>query len=224
VVTVPLDHVGSLTYGDQPFYPHFYHYDQAAYPFARVIGEMLLPWVGAAASDDRLQTGHDQHTIYHRQFYRLFHDRCGALYRAFMLEQVVPLFGEPVCYQSVPTFRIHLPGNVAVGGFHTDAEYGHPIGELNFHLPCTEAVDTSAIWLETGIGSRLYVPMNLVPGQVMAFDAVRWRHGNQTNQTGRTRVSLDFRCLPLARLPGQGSARSVAMGKAFQVGDYYSLP
>ena len=42
-------------------------------------------------------------------------------------------------YQKIPTFRLHFPGNIAVGEYHKDkwyrdAEWHEEVKELNYYL------------------------------------------------------------------------------------------
>ena len=39
---------------------------------------------------------------------------------------------EKIVYQAKPTLRVQFPGNKAVGGWHRDRDYNHPIDEINF--------------------------------------------------------------------------------------------
>jgi hypothetical protein len=168
-----------------------------------------------------LTRGVDQSTVFHRRFYAGMAEVL-EIYESFVAREIAPLYQEPFCYQTVPTFRIQLPNNVAVGEFHVDADYHHPPGELNYWVPLTACWGNNTVWIEKNIGSADYAPVELLPGQLCRFDATRYRHGNHVNDTGRTRVSLDFRCLPLSALR-PSSARSVSHGVPFVLGGYYRL-
>ena len=162
----------------------------------------------------------DQLTSWHRLFYDQFAS-WRPLYESFVRRCVAGLFKERFFYQAVPTFRVHLPGNLAVGEFHTDSEYGHPDGELTFWVPLTRTSDTSSIWIETSAGHGDYDAVGATPGDVVAFDAGRLRHGNLRNTTGLTRVSFDVRCL-LERDYRDTGKRSINAGLAFAPGGYYA--
>ena len=118
-------------------------YSCAEFDFSRVVTSMLngvdLELVGA---DDRLPLrtrATDQATSWHRLFYDRF-SHLRPLYEEFVRRVVAKLFREPFYYQAVPTFRAHLPGNMAVGEFHVDSTYGHPEAELQFLGPADEGV------------------------------------------------------------------------------------
>jgi hypothetical protein len=191
------------------------------YPFPRVIAEVLAePDLAALRDEGRpLATrATDQQTPWHARFYEAG-ERWGALYRSFVTEYVARLFSEPFLYQAVPTLRVQLPGNLAVGAYHSDAEYGHPAGELNFWLPMTRAWGSNSVYLEEDHEGRARA-ISAWPGDIVVFDAVNRRHGNERN-FGNSRVSFDFRCLPV-RLYRDSDARSVNMGCRFAPGSYYA--
>ena len=49
--------------------------------------------------------------------------------------------------QKFPSFRVQLPGNIAVAKPHTDHSLGHPIGEINFTYTFTDMYDTNSIFI-----------------------------------------------------------------------------
>jgi hypothetical protein len=160
----------------------------------------------------------DQTSPWHPMFYEAF-EHWAWLYERFVEEVIAPLVGEPFYYQRVPTFRVQLPGNTAVGEMHTDAQYGHPAGELNYWLPVTCAAGTSSVWVADDDG-QLQAP-EVCPGQFVAFSAVDRLHGNKPNATGRSRVSFDFRTLPVRLLPAEPK-RTEHTKLAFAPGGYYA--
>jgi ectoine hydroxylase-related dioxygenase (phytanoyl-CoA dioxygenase family) len=121
----------------------------------------------------------------------------------------------------VPTFRVHLPDNLAVGEFHTDGAYHHQQGEINFWLPVTEAFDTNSLWIESEPGRADFSPVRLTPGQVYMFDGVNLSHGNKVNRTGVTRVSFDFRLISRHRFTNTDHV-SVSAGRRMSIGHYWS--
>jgi hypothetical protein len=144
-----------------------------------------------------------------------------ATYAEFVHEVIAPHVGEPFYYQRVPTFRVHLPDNVAVGEFHTDAVYHHPPGEVTFWTPLTPAYDSCSVWIADD-DDELHV-VNANPGEVIEFSAVTRRHGNKLNVTGQSRVSFDFRCLPARLLPKVDESRTKHTRMRFIPGEYYAL-
>ena len=77
----------------------------------------------------------DQSSKYHKKFYELPEDHLFFLnFREFVVNEIKPLFDEPIIFQKKPTFRVHLRNNVAVGAFHRDRDYNHFTDEVNFFV------------------------------------------------------------------------------------------
>jgi ectoine hydroxylase-related dioxygenase (phytanoyl-CoA dioxygenase family) len=145
----------------------------------------------------------------------------GDLYRRFVAHMIQQLYGDiEVYHQAVPTFRVQFPNNLGVAEMHTDGEYRHQDGELNFWVPLTPVWGSNTIWIERTRGSYRYQPWTLKPGQVLIFDSVNWRHGNIRNSTGRTRISFDFRVIPAEVFVDSGQV-SINRGLRMSVGDYW---
>jgi hypothetical protein len=144
------------------------------------------------------------------------------LYRDFLRSQILPIFSQDICVQRIPSFRIGFPDSLAVREFHVDSEYNHQGGITNFWLPVTRALSTNSMWVESAPYRADYRPVNLIPGQYLQFDATTLRHGNRLNSTGKTRVSFDFRAIPLANYRPSGRC-SVNAGIRLELGHYYML-
>jgi len=196
-------------------------YELTQYPFPALITELLGEKDLSFLRDELpLHTrATDQKTRWHERFYAT-RELWAPLYTDFVMEFVARQFSEPFLVQAIPTFRVHQPGNVAVGEYHSDGDYGHPAGETNFWLPLTRASGTSSVFLEEGPNRRRSI--SAWPGDVVVFDAIATRHGNEINGERFSRVSFDFRCLPYQLYRGEGEARSVNMGKRFAPGEYYA--
>merc|ERR1711907_775248 len=101
-----------------------------------------------------------------------------------------------------PSFRVNLPNNTAIGfrpgrgdpedqiGLHTDGEYEHPSGEINFILPLTPMFGSNSLYVESEPGKGDYSPVTQRPGFVFRFYGNQCRHFNVVNLSGHTRVSL----------------------------------
>jgi hypothetical protein len=223
-VMVSCSLVGEALFGAAPKLPSVLRYSLEAYPFAsaaqRIFGRRLDQLADHTVSG-LLQPGRDQATELHQRFYGSL-GQFLPLYQRFVRAVIAPLFAEPFCYQKVPTFRVHLQSNVAVGEFHVDSDYNHPKGEINFWVPLTACWDTNSIWVETEPGRGDFEAASLSPGELLVFDATSLRHGNRVNTTRHTRVSFDFRCLPLSRYR-HSAKRSVSQQVALRIGEYYEL-
>ena len=242
--------------------------------------ERLHEWPHLGMIPADVSRADDQGSRAHRQFYRKF-PRIENYYRgvAFGLGQRALGPDRPFYIQRVPSFRLHFPRSRAVGEPHTDWQYGHQFGELNFWLPLTDARNTSTMWVAeraegwdmAGYAKTLadegaeaafstlpdpirMWPVNLELGHVLVWDSVLRAHGNLLNHegltewlevdvggdetravttdeaavlvelaggaplkcrrrwfegTGHTRVSIDFRILPVDELEAETSRRSV---------------
>ena len=65
----------------------------------------------------------------------------------------------------------------------------------------TEMNDTSTIWYETEPRLEDFRPMNLQPNTLFCFNGNKCDHYNKINKTGKSRISFDFRILPLENIP-----------------------
>lgn len=135
--------------------------------------------------------------------------------------------------------------------YHTDVMLGHPPQEINLWLPVAgasgsasmriapmeksvalcERLDLDFERLARGVQDDVALagqceamsgPVELPYGQFLAFDS-RCLHATQYNDTDRTRISLDFRAVPLEeyeaiRLPYRGTGRRRML---FRRGEYY---
>jgi ectoine hydroxylase-related dioxygenase (phytanoyl-CoA dioxygenase family) len=128
---------------------------------------------------------------------------------------------EDIIYQKWPTFRVHLPNNLAVGAWHTDAEFNHPEGEINFILPITRMFESNTVITESEPGLRDFKQVELEPGELFVFNGNKCMHGNLPNKTGSTRISLDFRVLKKSDYSSEKNKSSITTNTKFVVGEYY---
>jgi len=135
------------------------------------------------------------------------------------------IFKESLVYQSKPTLRIMFPNNMAVGDFHRDREYNHPLEEVNVWVPITTSNNTNTIWIESKFDKNDYKPMNLKYGEFLIFDS-GLKHGNKLNLEKKTRLSFDFRVIPFSLWSNKkNNKKKVTLDskKSFNIGDYYKL-
>lgn len=174
---------------------------------------------------DLFEVGDDSKTIFHKQFYHKYRSGWAELqevYDAFIKQVVASTFTENILYQKFPTFRVHLPGNVAVGAFHNDAEFNHPEGEINYIIPLTNSKDTASVWVEYEPGTKDFYPMDMNVGELIKFNGNKLTHGNKVNETKKTRVSIDFRILPESCYDAHTISESITTKTKFIEGKYYS--
>lgn len=221
-------------------------YNTYCYPFNAIVQRILdcdnlLILHHQLAGDEHadvmnynFQAGKDQSTQFHQKFYKAVQADSEFLdcYRRFIRDEAAKQFryqrshrlspDDRILFQKIPTFRVHLPNNKSVGGTsHRDADYNHPLGEMNFLVPLTPMRGTSSVFYETSPGAKDYRFKDLDPGNYWIFDGNQCEHGNLPNTMGWTRVSFDFRLIAKSDLMLAKDACSVAYGLKFTEGEYY---
>lgn len=177
--------------------------------------------------NEKFERKNDQSTHYHKLFYEFSRtDEFQNIYKSFIEGVIKPEFGEDVAYQTIPTFRLHFPGNIAVGEYHRDRNYrdedwASRVKEFNFFLPFTDAFGTNTIWVESEEGKEDFSPIEVEYGQVVMWDGSNLLHGNKTNEELTTRVSFDFRVMPMSRYESSEHG-SINTKTKFSLGGYYS--
>tara|TARA_B110000438_G_scaffold206836_1_gene198571 strand:+ start:408 stop:1049 length:642 start_codon:yes stop_codon:yes gene_type:complete len=206
-----------------------FEYDTSKFQFKKVVKDIM----GADCLEEshknfkftkKLETMSDQNTILHERFYQgMKQSIFSELYKKFIKEFISKMFDEPVLYQTFPTFRVHQPNNVAVGEFHKDSDFGHDTNEVNFWLPFTNAYDSNTVWIEDPKTKEIEC-MNVEYGNVARFDGANLNHGNKTNKTGQTRMSIDFRIFAVSHYNSdiQENMTTLAQKKKLIIGDYWS--
>lgn len=222
-------------------------YDTLEYDFYHTIKSIFnerLPFLHTADFNDVKDVvvrETDQSTVFHKMFYKAYDETVKEVYERFIKEVIGPRFDNSFVFQRKPTFRVHLPRNKAVGEFHKDGDYGHPGGEISFFLPVTNAFGTNTIWVKRNVfendilmGDKFgriksewlydeFFPLECNYGEALIWDACHVVHGNFLNDTLKTRVSLDFRIIPLEEYREDENAKeSLAQGLKFVTGGYYA--
>ena len=184
-----------------------FYYDIEKYPFSKIVSNWLdikdLSKLHEVGQYEHFVRENDQSTIWHTKFYEMIRndlsfDEC---YTDFLLDKVKSLYNEPIVYQKIPTFRVHLPNNVSVGEFHKDKHYrnikwAEKVKEMNYYIPLTKAYGTNTIWAETEEDKGDFKSLDSDYGEYIEWDASNLTHGNKDNMTPITRVSFDFRVIP----------------------------
>ena len=175
-----------------------------------------------------LKHGTDQGTPIHKEVYAEYDKDKSELkdsYRDLQREWVAELrnsYGiEHWAVQRFPSLRVHFPANVSVFEFHRDSDYEHPLGELNHFLSINRSHSTASLHIEEELGWSNYVPLELEPGQSAIINTSIFKHGDFENNENYTRVSIDFRAIPVEVLEKLGSKRSITKGKVFDCNDYF---
>ena len=176
-----------------------------------------------------LKREEDQSTKYHKLYYEWARTKGFTTMYESLIKNVIQnhFYKKSIVYQAIPTFRIAFPGNIAVGEWHKDkwyrnGEWAAKVKEMNFFLPITDAFDTNTIWAESEEDKGDYQPMNCKYGEIIQWDGCNLMHGNKINETGKTRISIDFRVIEYKNyIPSDHG--SINMKTPFAIGGYYKL-
>ena len=207
-------------------------YDTEKYYFAKLIGSLFNVDLADLDNEEQktnLTLGKATHTSFHKVFYAKLDAEGGwpefeNLYKAFVREVIFPLFeDDTLIYQATPGIRFNRPGAKAVYRWHSDGDshHKHPLGELNVYLPITKSYDNNTVWVESLPGLGDFSPVNLKYGEFMLGYLNQCRHGNKDNDTGRTRVSFDFRVMPGFAYDETCDKVTCTTKQPFKVGGYY---
>jgi hypothetical protein len=200
-------------------------YDTSLYPFREIVKTNLktntLENLHEVEKYDTLVREKDQSTTWHKRFYRDDLNRFQKLYNTFIKNFIKYEFElDEIIYQKIPTFRVHLKDNQAVGEWHRDRDYNHGKSEVNIWLPFTDAYDTNTIWIESEEDKNDFKPYNVSYGEVLVFNGANLIHGNKTNIEHDTRVSVDFRIVkPTEFIPS--TKGSINTNTSFDIGGYF---
>ena len=155
---------------------------------------------------------------------------------AFVRDEVCPALGvSRVAYQRRPTMRVHLSGAKAMGKPHADGlePYNHQPGEVNVWVPLTRVWGSNSLTSETKPGLGDFHAFEAGPGEFVRFDGNRCWHYTTANDTDGTRVSFDFRVVPIELFDNEhrgpsntihranGKSAAAADIKPLRMGEYY---
>jgi hypothetical protein len=209
-----------------------FNYSTKEYPFANIISNILNTSNLSKIHEedhfegyDLFKREEDQGTKYHKLYYDTCREQIIDLYDKFILNVIRPLYNEEIVYQKIPTFRLHFPGNIAVGEWHKDkwyrdAEWHEEVKELNYYLPFTNAYGTNTIWVESEEDKGDYKAMDVKYGECVQWNGANLTHGNKKNITNSTRISVDFRVIPYSKYkPSNHGAINTKI--EFALGGYY---
>ena len=212
-----------------------YKYNTEKYKFRELVMSVYnidhLELIHKSRSDllpnEKLKFSTESRTLFHRVFYEKMNSEWVEFenaYKNFIKNEIAVLFDEEIIYQYMPSFRIHLPRDQAIHKWHYDSDplHRHPDWEINCQIALTEMYDTQATWVEPIPGLKDFVPMNMNYGEFYLFNGNKCTHGNKINETDKTRVSFDFRIMPLSRYVDV-KRESVTANKKFTIGEYYCI-
>lgn len=174
-----------------------------------------------------LNIHNENSTNFHDIFYKKLNDNWTELYDAydnFVHNEIVPNLDEKFHYQYLPTFRVQLPNKMqAVHTWHSDSDqlHRHPKGEINIWLPLTKCYGTNTMWIESEPFKLDFKPLEGNYGNYWTNNGNVCMHGNKPNITSSTRMSFDFRIIPLSKYNPNHSLTSETRSNKFVVGSYY---
>ena len=205
-------------------------YDTKKYNFSGMVQSLFdcdLSDLDSQEQKTNLTLGNDTKTEFHKVFYKRIDEGWPEFmdtYHFFLKEVIHPMFeDDTLIYQKFPGIRFNRPGAKAVYKWHSDgdADHKHPLGEINIFLPLTRCFDTNAMWHESVPGMGDWTPLEIDNGQFLIGYLNQCRHGNKINETGKTRVSFDFRVIPGFAYDEENAPESCTTKQKFIVGEYY---
>jgi ectoine hydroxylase-related dioxygenase (phytanoyl-CoA dioxygenase family) len=196
------------------------------YPFRTIIQDILqeenLEKIHNKQNYNLFIKGTDQSTHWHKLYYSNL-DKFLPLYNKFIYNIIKPLFNEDIVYQKIPTFRTHLVNNLSVFEYHKDKSYKHNKEEINFFLPFTDAYNENTIWAESEEDKWDFTPINTLYGQTVMWNGCNLTHGNKQNITLNTRISCDFRVIPISKYKEEENEGTIYTKMKFIIGGYYDI-
>jgi|EP00945_MAST-04E_sp_MAST-4E-sp1_P009025 hypothetical protein len=153
-------------------------------------------------------------------------ERYETILREFCRDVVSPLLGVgpeedvAIVYQRRPTLRVGMPAKKPMGHPHCDYEYHHQPGEINFWIPLNSVFGSNTLWTETAPGKGDFSPLVLQYGSAIRFWGNQCKHYTVANDSGKTRVSLDFRVIRADRFNPDFVCSRGKPGQ-FRIGQYY---
>ena len=222
------------------------NYDTEKYSFKKIISKILdvddLTQIHKVYYDDNFKRenyikgvgGALQDTYFHKKFYEN-KDVFLKLYRKFIKEVISKRYDEDILYQSTPTFRTQACNSVSVigldhnneskdlgiEGLHRDRDYNHSDEEINYFMPFVDTNKYNTIWAESEPEKGDYSPFLLKYGQIKIWSGANLMHGNIVNTSNESRVSVDFRILPLSKFVGGN--KTLTKEIPFEIGGYWEI-
>lgn len=204
--------------------PYKIQYDTKKFPFQQIVQKMLevndLYSLHLLKDYEFFSREKDQSTDWHKLYYSKFDELFYPTYLE-LVKFISSQFGySELVYQRIPTFRTQLTNNLGVGEWHRDRTYNHGTTEVNFWMPFTDTSESNTIWMESKEGAEDFMPYTVKYGEILIFDGANLMHGNKTNTSNSTRVSVDFRLVDPAKFVPSKEG-SINMNAAFDLGGYF---
>lgn len=114
-------------------------------------------------------------------------------YRLFVEQELAMTLGERIAYTAHPTFRVHMHGTPSVSTWHRDIDVTGRRDQVTVWIPLVDVGGSNSVWVESHYERGDYAPISIRHGELLLFDSGGLMHGSVYNNSGVTRVSLDFR-------------------------------
>jgi len=186
------------------------------------------------------ELGKDRTSIFYDDYHKFIDSNriFNETYVKFINEIIKPIYGinGKIVVQTTPNLRISFPKLTALGkrieenvkdniiGLHKDSDFGHHEEEINFIIPITNMFETNSIYYEPYANSNLpkdqYINLNITSNEYFIVKFNQLLHYNKINETGFTRMSLDFRIILYDKYMDNIDAFK---GTKFEIGKYYTI-
>jgi hypothetical protein len=184
--------------------------------FHKILNESSISDDEKASTRQIKIIGKDRNSVFYDDYHNFIDSTClfNDIFYKFITDYVKPLYAVNgrIVVQKTPNIRISFPNTTAIGkhasenesdnviGLHKDSDFGHHPSEVNFIIPLTDMFDTNSIYYEPYIGSGLstneFLNLKLSSNEFFICKFNQLLHFNKINDTGVTRMSLDFRIIP----------------------------
>lgn len=114
------------------------------------------------------------------------------LFARFVEMEVAPRIDFKPWLKIFPNFRIHEVNQEPTSPFHRDRDYLTERSSLKIWLPFTRVSKGGALYIESEEGKGDFRPYEMEYGSALLFDSLNLEHGCYFNDSGSTRVSMDF--------------------------------
>lgn len=208
------------------------NYDLNEYKFVELVTKLFdcelkkLHTIKKNEYDVFTEVGKDSNTEFHKKFYKRLDEgwEIQEEYEKFVKNVVLPFLGlQEAMVQKFPTFRVMLTNNVAIVVKHHDTDHlhKHPDGEINFIMGLTDMYESNTVHVEKMPRLGEFEDITLKAGETICFNGNKCDHYNEINKTGNTRVSFDFRILPLNYYNKNYDKTSASTNTKYIEGCYY---
>ena len=92
---------------------------------------------------------------------------------------------------------------------------------MSYAIPITKCFGNNSVWIESEPNKADYHPVRMQFGNLLSFSGGTHKHGNKMNDTSKSRISFDFRIMPLSKYDPSFSKSSATRSTKFIIGDYY---